>query len=150
MYDVYEGRVALDAVGKLRAAGVDPHDLAITAPAGDQVDVEVVLSGEQADELAAEGVVLEPKVVDGQTVAELSTLAAEEGFNVFRPYSGPGGLKEEFEQIAADNPGNVKLVTIGQSVQGQDIIALKVTRKANQEKDGNAAGHAVQRRPARP
>ncbi len=55
---------------------------------------------------------------------------------MFRPYSGAGGLKEEYEQIAADNPDIVKLVTIGQSVNGQDIIALKVTRRANQTRDG--------------
>ena len=136
VYDVYQGQVDLDALGKMRAAGVDPHDLAITNPAGDKVEVEVVLSGEQAEQLADEGVALEPKLIDGQTVAELSTLQAEAGFDVFRPYSGAGGLKEEFEQIAAANPDLVKLVSIGQSVQGQDIIALKITRKANREKDG--------------
>jgi Zinc carboxypeptidase/Immune inhibitor A-like, MAM domain len=149
VYDVYQGQVDLDALAKMRAAGVDPHDLTVTSPSGDQVEVEVVLSGEQADQLAEEGVALEPKLVDGQTVAELSTLQAEAGFEVFRPYSGPGGLKEEFEQIAADNPDIVKLVTIGQTQQGQDIIALKITRKANREKDGakpatlfSAAQHA--------
>jgi Zinc carboxypeptidase/Immune inhibitor A peptidase M6 len=136
--DVYVGKVDLRELATLRAAGVDPHDLAAsaTASAGGEVDVEVVLSGQQADELVAEGVELEPKVVDGQTVAALSTQQVEQGMAVYRQYGTPGGLKEEFEQIAADNRDITKLVTIGQTVQGQDIVALKVTRRANQTRDG--------------
>ena len=49
---------------------------------------------------------------------------------MFRPYGAAGGLKDEFEQLAAEHPGITKLVTIGQTVQGEDIVALKVTRHA--------------------
>jgi hypothetical protein len=111
--------------------------MTVKAAGGNQADVEVVLSREQAAELAGAGVELEPKLIDGQTVAEAATLQAEAGFNVFRPYSGDGGLREEYEQIAADNPDITKLVVIGQTVQGQDIIALKVARKASRERDGS-------------
>ena len=72
-----------------------------------------------------------------------------DGTNVFRRYSGDGGLKAEFEQIAADNPDTTKLVTIGQTINGQDIIALKVTKNAQKTADGkrpatlfSAAQHA--------
>ena len=78
---------------------------------------------------ARQGIELEPKKIDGQTVAERATALAAEGFEVFRKYSGAGGLKEEFEQAAAANPRITKLVSIGKTVNGQDIIALKVTQE---------------------
>jgi hypothetical protein len=135
-YDVYTGRLDLRELGTLRAAGIDPHEMSVSPVAGGEADVEVVVSGDQAEELVDQGVELELKEIDGESVAALSTRLAQEGHAVFRPYGGPGGLKEEFEQIAADNPSITKLVTIGQTVQGQDIVALKVTRKAQQTRDG--------------
>ncbi len=62
--------------------------------------------------------------------------AAADADGVFRPYGGPGGLKDEFEQLAADHPDIVELETIGRSVQGQDIVAVKVTRQARRTPDG--------------
>src|SRR5687767_6443450 len=112
-YDVYVGKLDRRQLETLRASGIDPRDLgaaASAAAAGGQVDVEVVVSGEQADELADQGVDLELKEVEGETAAEMSTRLAAEGYSVFRQYGVPGGLKEEFEQIAADNPGITKLV----------------------------------------
>ncbi len=135
-YDVYTGRLDARDLAAVRATGLDPHEMDITATPDGQADVEVVLSEDQATELADQGVDLELKQVDGQSVAELATQQAAAGYEVFRPYAGAGGLKEEFEQLAADNPDIVKLVTIGQSVNGQDIIAIKITRRANQTRDG--------------
>ncbi len=134
--DVYVGKLDLRQLAELRASGIDPHEIAAQPTRGAEVDVEVVLSGEQAEALAEEGVELAPKEIDGQTAAELSTLQAAEGYTVYRTYSEPGGIKDEIEQAAADNPAITKLVTIGQSVQGKDILALKVTNRATQTKDG--------------
>ena len=135
--DVFQGTIDLGELGTLRAAGVDPHEMSMKRTSGTQADVEVVLSAEQAAELNDAGVELAPKLIDGQTVAEAATLQAEAGFTVFRQYGGEGGLKEEYEQIAADNPDITKLVVIGQTVQGQDIIALKVSNKASEKRDGS-------------
>ncbi len=134
--DVYVGKLDLRQLAELRASGVDPHEIAAQPTRAGKVDVEVVLSGDQADTLADGGIELAPKEVDGQTAAELSTRQAAAGYTVYRIYSEPGGIKDEFEQAAADNPAITKLVTIGQTVQGKDIIALKVTKKAKQTKDG--------------
>ena len=127
----------------VRATGLDPHEMDITATPDGQAEVEVVLSEDQATELADQGVDLELKQIDGQSAAELSTLQAAQGFEVFRTYGGDGGIKEEFEQIAADNPDIVKLVTIGQSVNGQDIIAIKVTRRGQPGPRRSAPGHPL-------
>jgi hypothetical protein len=147
--DVYAGTLDLRELEALRASGIDPRDLGVTPATGGDVDVEVVVSEAQAEDLAAQGIELELKQVEGESAAEASTRLAAEGYSVFRQYAAPGGLKEEFEQIAADHPDIVKLVTIGQTVQGQDIIAIKVTRRANQTRDGrrpatlySAAQHA--------
>ena len=64
------------------------------------------------------------------------TRDAADGYTVFRPYGTRGGLRDEFERLAAEHPAITKLVTIGETVQGQDIVALKVTRRAAQLPDG--------------
>jgi hypothetical protein len=72
----------------------------------------------------------------GTTTGEAATRDAAGGHKVFRPYGTDGGLRKEFERLAADHPANTKLVAIGESHQGQDIVALKVTRRAAQLPDG--------------
>ena len=57
-------------------------------------------------------------------------------YDVFRSYSEPGGIRDEMVQIAAEHRDLAKLVVIGQSGQGQDIVALKVTRDARNVADG--------------
>ena len=57
-------------------------------------------------------------------------------YDVFRTYSEPGGIKDEMTSIAAANRGLAKLVVIGKSGQGQDIVALKVTKDARNVRDG--------------
>ena len=99
-------------------------------------EVEAILSGAQARELAAKGVQMRPKKIDGQTAAERATAQAAEGYEVFRTYSEDGGIQDEYEQAAADNPRIAKAVSIGQTVNGQDIVALRVTRNAHQVPDG--------------
>jgi predicted deacylase len=70
------------------------------------------------------------------TASETGTVASADGDGVFRPYGAPGGLHDELEQLAADAPGITKLVTIGQTVQGEDIVALKVSQGARRHRDG--------------
>ena len=65
------------------------------------------------------------------TASEAGTVASAPGDGVFRPYGAPGGLKDEFEQLAAEHPDITKLVTIGKTVRGEDIVALKVSRASH-------------------
>jgi predicted deacylase len=75
-------------------------------------------------------------------VPVLGAAAADEsapatgGVDVFRPYGAAGGLREDFGQLAATHPDIAQLVTIGRSLRGQDIVALKVTRNASRTRDG--------------
>ena len=97
--------------------------------------MEVILSGSQARKLRNDGLDLRVKKVDGHTSSARATAAIAQGMEVFRPYSGPGGLEEEYRQAARDNPRIAKLVELGRTVQGKPIVALKVTKDPNQ-RDG--------------
>ncbi len=148
---VYVGTLTLAQVGEVRrAGGLDREDLAVTRPAsarGGRVGVEVVLSRGVAGKLVAAGVPLTEKKVDGTPVSRLLARAADP--TVFRSYSEPGGLRDELVQVAADHPGLVKLESLGRTVQGQRLYAVKVTRHARRVRDGarpavlySAAQHA--------
>ncbi|KRC62053.1 hypothetical protein ASE14_08685 [Agromyces sp. Root81] len=123
--------------------GVDRTEIVTSpSPEAGTLDVEVILSGEQVAELAKAGTDLEQKVS-----AQRRALAPGDG--VFRMYSGAGGIQEELVAQAADNPTIAELVVIGQTVNGQDITAVRVTKNAPKVKDGkrpatvfSAAQHA--------
>ncbi|MGH3986756.1 MAG: M14 family zinc carboxypeptidase, partial [Pseudonocardiaceae bacterium] len=139
--DVYVGDLTAGQLSELVELGVDRHDLEIARIPGErgakgELRVEAIISGAQARQLATQGVTMQPKKVNGQTVAQRATLAAAEGFEVFNTYGGATGIKAEYEQAAADNPSIAKTVTIGQTVNGQDMIALKISKNARTLKDG--------------
>ena len=69
------------------------------------------------------------------TTREAATREAD-GYKVFRPYGARGGLQRRVRAAGRRPPGITKLVTIGETHQGQDIVALKVTRRAAQLRDG--------------
>jgi hypothetical protein len=67
--DAYTARLDAGAYAALQAAGVDVEHLApTTGPEGPTVDA--VLTSDQADRLAGQGVDLEPKLVKGVTTSE--------------------------------------------------------------------------------
>jgi murein tripeptide amidase MpaA len=139
--EVYTGDVSQAQLADIVDLGVDRHDLEVAPVPGEsgekaQVRVETILSKAQVRRLADRGIELEPKRIDGQTVTQRATAALEEGFEVFRPYAGPDGLQREFRTLAARNRKITKLMTIGQTTNGQDIIALKVTDNARKVRDG--------------
>ena len=129
--EVYTGTVDVDGLAAIVDLGVDRHDVVATpnADASGQVDVQVILSGEQAAELAVGGTELEPK----QPSAQRRALQAD---GVFRTYGGEGGLLEELMAQAAAHPDIAELRVIGQSVHGQDIAAVRVTEGVEKAKDG--------------
>ena len=139
-FDVYTGVVDANQLDEITALGIDRHELKVgragTAK-GAGVRVEAILSGRQARSLRRQGIELALKRVGGATAAQRATAQIEAGLSVFRPYSGAGGLQEEFTQVAAQNPRITKLVNYGKTVQGKDIIALKVSRNARTTRDGS-------------
>ena len=61
---------------------------------------------------------------------------AAAGWTAYRSYSEPGGIRDEIVAVAARFPRLTKVVTIGRTVQGKPILAIKVTRNAKQIADG--------------
>ena len=71
------------------------------------------------------------------------------GFNVWRSWDEPGGIRDELYDVARDNPQLVKLEVLGRTHQGRELIALKVTQGARGDARRIAAGRAVFVEPAR-
>lgn len=130
---VFRADVTRQQVPLLLAAGQDGHELGERVPGQGTATVEVYLTDGQAQKLEKQGVGLTEHTLS--TRAEARVEDAAEG--VFRPYGAKGGLKEEIFRTAREHPGLTKVVSIGKTVRGQDILALKLTRKADRTRDGS-------------
>jgi len=130
---VFRAEVTRQQVPLLLAAGQDGHELGEQVPEKGEATVEVYLTDQQADKLEDQGVDLTEHKLSAK--AESRVEAAGDG--VFRPYSGNGGLKEEIVRTGQENPGLTKVVSIGKTVGGQDILALKLTKGAKTSADGS-------------
>src|ERR671910_1677234 len=124
--EMYTATVDRATLGKLSSEGLD---VAATKQVAGGVRVDLVLSGRERDRLAAQGVSLALKRnKDGLTVQQQAAAQAASGFTVWRSWDEPGGIRDELYEIAKKNPSFVKLEVIGRSLQGREIIALKLTR----------------------
>ncbi|MDX3310160.1 M14 family zinc carboxypeptidase [Streptomyces sp. NPDC054884] len=130
---VFRAEVTGQQVPLLLAAGQDGHELSEQVPAKGTATVEVYLTDEQAKKLGKQGVRLAEHTLSA--TSEKRVAAAAEG--VFRPYSGSGGLREEILRTGRENPGLTKVVSLGKTVNGQDILAVKLTRDAKKSADGS-------------
>ena len=78
---------------------------------------------------------MKPKKIDGKTAAEQATACRRR----LRGVQHVRRLLRAQGRVRADRsrkPAITKLVTIGKTVNGQDIIAIKVSKDARQQKDG--------------
>ncbi|MER6693837.1 M14 family metallopeptidase [Streptomyces minutiscleroticus] len=130
---VFRAEVTEEQVPLLLAAGQDAHELSEQVPAKGGATVEVYLTDRQAERLEDKGVDLTERKLTAR--AEKRVRAAGDG--VFRPYGGPGGLREEIMETAQAHPDLTKVVSIGKTVRGQDILALKLTKGARKSEDGS-------------
>ena len=108
------------------------YDLAATRPApGPALEADLVLSPGEAETLRREGLALRLwRNADGQSAVELARAQARQGYSVWRSWDEPGGIADELEELARDHPGLVEHRVIGRSVEGRDLVALRVTAGA--------------------
>jgi murein tripeptide amidase MpaA len=126
--DVYVGDLTADQMKLLNTVGLDEEeDVSPGRTEGGRTHVEVVMGGVEARALTARGVPLTLKKIDGKSAAQL---AAEATFNVFRPYSGPGNIREEIVKAAVDHANIAKVVDFGTTVQGKPMTAIRVSKGA--------------------
>ena len=133
--EVYVGKVTPEQFEELRETGVDAKEID-SEPAGARTEVEVVLTERTAARLRESGIDLDVKRVDGKAASQVLREQATAGWDAFRSYSEPGGIRDELVATAARFPKIAKVVTIGRTQQGKPILAVKVTKNARNVRDG--------------
>ncbi|MFG3493504.1 M14 family zinc carboxypeptidase [Streptomyces sp. NPDC047928] len=129
---VWHAEVTREQVPLLLEAGADGHELTERVPDRGTATLELYLTRAQARHLRGKGVDVTAHTIAG--TARQRVAAAGDG--VFRPYGGQGGLKEEILATARAHPALTKVVSIGKTVRGQDILAVKVSKDATRHRDG--------------
>ncbi|MGW1496255.1 M14 family zinc carboxypeptidase [Streptomyces sp. NPDC002402] len=130
---VWRAQVTKTQVPLILAAGADGHELTEQVPDKGAATVELYLTDKQAAALRKQGIEVTEHTVSSS--AEKRVAAAGDG--VFRPYGGENGLKREILATAQAHPALTKVVSIGKTVKGQDILALKVSKGAKKFRDGS-------------
>ncbi|MFF0485420.1 M14 family zinc carboxypeptidase [Streptomyces sp. NPDC004435] len=130
---VWRATVTKEQVPLLLEAGTDGHELTEQVPERGTATVELYLTEAQAGALRDQGV----PVAEHDPGPAAARRSAAAGDGVFRPYGGSGGLKAELLATAAAHPGLTKVVSIGKTLKGQDILAVKVSKGARTAKDGS-------------
>ncbi|GGM89017.1 M14 family metallopeptidase [Streptomyces fuscichromogenes] len=130
---VFHADVTKKQIPLLLEAGQDGNELGDQVTGSGRTEVELYLTDQQAKKLAKQGVDLTEHTVSAR--AEARAESAAQG--VFRPYGGAGGLEAEILATAQANPGLTKVESIGKTVDGQDILALRLTKGAKSSKDGS-------------
>src|SRR6266545_2148190 len=135
IYEVYTAKVDRDQARDIARAG---YDVVADRQTAAGVELDLVLSSAERARLAGQGVRLDLKrLKNGLTLQEFAAAQAADGFEVWRSWDEAGGIRDELYTIAQRNPLTTKLEVIGHSVQGREIIALKVTRNARTLADGS-------------
>lgn len=133
--EMYTATVDRATEARLKRAGVD---IAASRSTPGGVELDLVLSDAERGRLEGQGVGVQPKRNrDGKTARQLAAEQKAAGFKVWRSFDQRGGIRDELYEVAQRNPRIAKLAVIGRSVQGREILALKVTKDAGRTADGS-------------
>jgi hypothetical protein len=101
------------------------------------VRVALVLSTQERNALRKQGLDLEVWRDDqGRSQSQRAAIQQAGGYEVYRSFDEPGGIRDEMYQLAHDNPQLLKLEVLGKTAQGREYIALKMTQGARDVPDG--------------
>jgi Zinc carboxypeptidase len=132
--DVYTAVVEADQLRTLADQGFELNGVREVAGG---TKVQLVLSRGQRAQLARDGIRTSlTRVKGGQTVKEFAAQQSENGFNVWRSWDEPGGFRDQMYAAARDHRGIAKLVRLGTTYQGRELLALKLTAGARGVRDG--------------
>ena len=133
--DAYTAVVDAEGLAAIAEAGFDVGEGTRRVRGGTQV--QLIMTAGQRAKLADAGVnATLTRVKGGQTVQQFAARMAVNGFNVWRSYDEDGGIEDQLRAAARNNPKIAKLEKIGRTIQGRDILALKLTEDAQKVKDG--------------
>jgi hypothetical protein len=128
---MYEASVSQEQFSELLGG----YDVVAPKPTADGVDVDLVLSRAEGDLLSSKGVELELKRdAQGRTVQQRAAAQAAGGFQVYRDYDGPDGLAKFMRQFVKQHKKIAKLKVVGETVQGRDILAVRLTDENDEGK----------------
>jgi murein tripeptide amidase MpaA len=123
--DLYEATVDAAQYEQLLLGG---YDIAHVEETADGFVVQLVLSPSERNKLGRDGIGLEPVLnSDGLTAAEAAERQKRRGYKVYRPWDGPAGLEQQIRAVADEHPGIAEVHTLGQTHQGRDILAVRIT-----------------------
>ncbi|MGH2653412.1 MAG: M14 family zinc carboxypeptidase [Actinomycetota bacterium] len=99
------------------------------------IGVGLVLSAGERTALEAKGIALEFQSAGRERKAGRQAVTAADsiyGWDVFRSYDEPGGIEDQIRAIAnrPQNRGFLRLYDIGDSIEGRDILAVRMTQGA--------------------
>ena len=135
--DMYSAVVDAKTAARVAAS----YDVARSKPVAGGIRLDLVLTPGEANRVRGEGVKLGLiRNGNGQTVREQAAAQAAGGYTVFRSYDERGGIRDELYALAKKYPQLVKLEVIGHTLQGREIIALKVTKNAKTDRGRGTAG----------
>jgi murein tripeptide amidase MpaA len=133
--DQYKATVDQETLRNLEAKGLDV--VAAKQLVSGKVQVDLVLSREQARTLRGQNVNVQVrKNKFGKSARQFAAAQAVNGFNVWRDFDSANGLRAYLYNVARQNPQLAKLVVLGHTLQGREIIALKLTQGARGTPDG--------------
>ncbi|MTB87217.1 immune inhibitor A [Aeromicrobium senzhongii] len=132
---VVEGPTA--NLGQLGELGIDTQHVMQESAGAGKVRLELIVTGRQAAKVRDAGFQAKVKQVDGKKASQAARAQQRAGYSVYRSWSEDGGIADELRATAAANPRIAKLVRIGRTVQGKEILALKVTKNARNMRDGS-------------
>lgn len=132
--DAYTARVTAAQLQKLKDSGAE---IVKTRGQGDALDADLIMDARTAEKVRSQGIKPELTKVQGKTVRQYAESQAQNGYQVWRAYDGPGGYEEILRETAARYPQVTKLVELGTTYQGRPILALKMTQGARGQADGS-------------
>ena len=135
--DRLDAYTVVTTAGQLAAFEEKGLDVAESQVTASGVEAQMILTRSQAQDVRAEGASATlTRVKGGQTVKQFAAAQAANGFTVWKSYDEPGGYRDQMYELASKYPGVTKLVRIGTTLQGREILALKVTQGARGQRDG--------------
>jgi hypothetical protein len=133
--DVYSASLTAKQAADLARSG---HDMSSAQSTADGVTADLVLTAEEASSLRDRGMSLTLKRgKGGKTVRQFAAAQAAGGYDVYRSWDEAGGIRDELYAVARQNPQLAKLVVLGHTEQGRELIAVKLTQSARDVPDGS-------------
>ncbi len=133
----YEATISRDQAGIVADSGIELDHAGFNGTALGEQDLQLAITPSQASSLEAKGIGLTAETLPKTRTLHTGGDSPNPYYDVFRSYSEHDGIADELRNEAAANRDVAKLVTIGTSLLGKPILAIKITADARNVADGS-------------